>query len=92
MNAACSQAEAVREQPPQGRPPRRRWCAFLLAIVCAAPLRAEVTFTSPELDPSRMDDQGRLVKYWGSIMVNVAGAGLTTTAPPKVSLRRKWIP
>ena len=82
MNAACSQAEAEREQPPQVRPPRRRRCAFLLAIVCAAPLRAEVTFTSPELDPSRMDDQGRLVEDWGSVMVNVAGAGLTTTAPP----------
>ena len=38
-------------------------------------------FTSPGLAPTRMDDQGRLVEDWGSITVNVAGAGLPATAP-----------
>jgi hypothetical protein len=52
----------------------------VLAILVAAQLRAEVTFTSPGLAPTRMDDQGRLVEDWGSITVNVAGAGLPASA------------
>jgi hypothetical protein len=53
----------------------------LLAILFATQLRAEVTFTSPGLAPTRMDDQGSLVEDWGSITVNVAGAGLPATSP-----------
>jgi hypothetical protein len=40
-----------------------------------------ITFTSPGFAPTRMDDQGSLVEDWGSIAVNVAGAGLPASAP-----------
>ena len=53
----------------------------LLGLLFAARLGAEVTFTSPGLAPTRMDDQGRLVEDWGSITVNLAGAGLPANAP-----------
>ena len=59
----------------------RCWWACFLALLFATQLRAEVTFTSPGLAPTRMDDQGRLVEDWGSITVNVAGAGLPASAP-----------
>jgi hypothetical protein len=68
----------------QSRHPHGAWCGGwlgLLAVLFAAQLRADVTFTSPGLAPTRMDDQGRLVEDWGSITVTVAGAGLPTTAP-----------
>jgi len=60
-----------------------RWFA-LGALFFAAQLCAEVTFTSPGLPPTRMDDQGRLVEDWGMIAVKVAGDGLTATAPATV--------
>ncbi|MCX6928533.1 MAG: hypothetical protein NT154_35790, partial [Verrucomicrobia bacterium] len=53
----------------------------MLALLFATGLQADVTFTSPGLAPSRLDDQGRLVEDWGSITVNMAGAGLPSTAP-----------
>jgi hypothetical protein len=81
MNAVASQVEAPSRQPGWVRASRQWWCAFSLAIFCASQLPAEVTLTSPGLDPSRMDDQGRLVEDWGSITVNVTGAGLPTSAP-----------
>jgi hypothetical protein len=70
----------ARCKPRQGQATLRCWWPYLLALLFAAQLRAEVTFTSPGLAPSRMDEQGRLVEDWGSITVNVAGAGLPTTA------------
>ncbi len=60
--------------------PGRRW-ACLLALFFALQLRAEVTFTSPGLPPTRMDDRGRLLEDWGTIAVNVAGSGLPSNAP-----------
>jgi hypothetical protein len=57
-----------------------RW-ACLLSLVVAAQLRAEVTFSSPGLPPTRMDDQGRLVEDWGTISVNVTGTGLPSATP-----------
>lgn len=57
-----------------------RWVC-LLGVLLATGLRAEVAFTSPGLAPTRMDDQGRLVEDWGTIAVNVGGAGLPSTAP-----------
>lgn len=56
----------------------------MLALLFAAHLHAEVSFTSPGLPPTRMDDQGRLVEDWGAIAVNVAGDGLPATAPADV--------
>jgi hypothetical protein len=61
----------------------RRWLC-LLAVLFAAQLRAEVTFTSPGLPPTRMDDQARLVEDWGTIAVNVAGTGVSAGAPATV--------
>ena len=61
-------------------PGRYPW-PCLLALLFAAQLHAEVSFTSPGLPPTRMNDQGSLVEDWGSITVNVAGAGLPATAP-----------
>jgi hypothetical protein len=58
----------------------RCWWACLIAFLLGAQLRAEVTFTSPGLAPTRMDDQGRLVEDWGSITVGVAGPGLPTAS------------
>ena len=55
--------------------------AYLLALFVATALHAEVSFTSPGLPPTRMDDQGRLIEDWGSIAVNVAGTGLPANAP-----------
>src|ERR1035438_794412 len=55
--------------------------ACLLAFLLGAQLHAEVTFTSPGLAPTRMDDQGRLVEDWGSITVSVAGPGLPAATP-----------
>lgn len=52
----------------------------LLGLLFAIRLQAEVSFTSPGLAPTRMDDQGRLVEDWGSVTVNLAGAGLPATA------------
>ena len=45
----------------------------------------EVSFTSPGLPPSRMDDQGRLVEDWGTVAVTLAGAGLPANAPATVA-------
>ncbi len=60
-----------------------RWfCALALLAAVQAP--AEVTFTSPGLAPTRMDDQGRLVEDWGSLSVTLSGAGLPGTAPVTV--------
>lgn len=56
----------------------------LLAILLVTQLHAEVTFTSPGLPPTRMDDQGCLVEDWGKITVKVAGEGLPATAPVEV--------
>ena len=56
----------------------------ILAVLFAIHLPAEVTFTSPGLPATHMDDQGRLVEDWGLIAVGVAGAGLPTTAPTTV--------
>src|ERR1019366_3675553 len=61
-----------------------RWWACLLVLVVASRLQAEVSFTSPGLAPTHMDDQGRLVEDWGSITVNVARTGLPATAPASV--------
>jgi hypothetical protein len=92
MKAASSQSEARHPQP-QPAPcthrgahlPRFRcWCACLLAILIGAQLRGEAPFTSPGFAPTRLDDKGRLVEDWGSITVNVAGAGLPTAAPATV--------
>jgi len=60
--------------------------AGLLGLLLAAYSPAEVTFTSPGLEPTRLDDQGRLVEDWGAIAVKVAGSGLAAASPP--SLRR----
>ncbi len=57
------------------RATRRCHWPCLLALVFAVPLCAEVTFTSPGLPPTHMDDRGRLVEDWGTIAVNVAGSG-----------------
>jgi len=59
---------------------RLRW-ACLTVLCFAGHLCADVTFTSPGLAPTHMDGQGRLVEDWGTIAVNVAGAGLPATAP-----------
>jgi hypothetical protein len=58
--------------------------AGLLLLLLAAALHAEVSFTSPGLAPTRMDDQGRLVEDWGTIAVNLAGAGVPASAPVTV--------
>lgn len=71
-------------QPRQVHTTWHCWQPCLLALLFAARLQAEVTFTSPGLAPTRMDDQGCLVEDWGSITVNVAGAGLPATAPTTV--------
>jgi hypothetical protein len=52
----------------------------LVAVLLAAQAPGEVIINSPGLAPSRMDDQGRLAEDWGTISVNVAGAGLPETA------------
>ncbi len=75
-----SHLERDLEFAPQGQTIWRWWSPGLLALLLVARLQAEVTFTSPGLAPTRMDDQGRLVEDWGSITVNVAGAGLPSTA------------
>ena len=84
MNDASLQSEPRPSQPPQGHTIWRCWWPCLLALLLAARLQAEVTFTSPGLAPTRMDDQGSLVEDWGSITVNVAGTGLPATAPASV--------
>jgi hypothetical protein len=56
----------------------------MLVLLFVSRLQAEVSFTSPGLAPTHMDDQGRLVEDWGSITVNVAGTGLPATAPASV--------
>ena len=62
----------------------RCWWPGLIALLSATGLHGEVTFTSPGLAPTRMDDQGSLVEDWGSITVKVAGTGLPATAPASV--------
>ena len=81
MKEAGSQSD-VRHAPPlrECAAGCRRW-VYLLVVLFATQLRGEVTFTSPGLAPTRMDDQGRLVEDWGAITVNVAGAELPSTAP-----------
>ncbi len=61
----------------------RHWLCWL-AVLSTLQSPAEVSFTSPGLPPTRMDDQGRLSEDWGAIAVNVAGDGLTATAPANV--------
>src|ERR1019366_4957246 len=56
----------------------------LLALLFATRLQAEVTFTSPGLAPTRMDNQGGLVEDWGTLTVNVAGTGWAATVPATV--------
>jgi len=58
--------------------------AGVLALGLAAPLWAEVSFTSPGLPPTRMDDQGRLVEDWGAVAFKLTGAGLPAAPPPAV--------
>ena len=58
----------------------QNWWAYLLPILFCTQLCAEVTFTSPGLPSSRMDDQGRLVEDWGTVAVTLAGAGLPSNA------------
>lgn len=84
MKEASSQFE-VRPRHPRTVPATGccRWSA-LGALFFAAQLCAEVTFTSPGLPPSRMDDQGRLVEDWGTLAVKVAGDGLAATGPATV--------
>lgn len=84
MKEVCSSSEARSSQPRQVHAIWRCWRPCLLALLFAARLQAEVTFTSPGLAPTRMDDQGRLIEDWGSITVNVTGAGLPATAPATV--------
>ena len=84
MKEVSSPSQARRSQPPQGHTTWRCWWLCLLALLFAIRLHAEVTFTSPGLAPTRMDDQGCLVEDWGSITVKVAGAGLPATAPATV--------
>jgi hypothetical protein len=81
MRELSSQSEERHSQSRQVHAISRCWWLCFLTILFAAQLRADVTFTSPGLAPTRMDDQGRLVEDWGSITVTVAGAGLPTTAP-----------
>ena len=81
MREVRSQSEARNSQPRQAHATWRcRW-PWLLAILFATQLRAEVAFTSPGLVPTHMDDQGRLVEDWGTIAVHVAGTGLPSSAP-----------
>jgi hypothetical protein len=58
----------------------RLLCGSLLALVAAIPLRAEPSFTSPGLPPTRMDDQGRLLEDWGAFGVQVEGSSPTSPA------------
>jgi hypothetical protein len=80
MKQVISQSKARRPQTRQVHVSWRSLWLCLLALLFATGLQAEVTFTSPGLAPTRMDDQGRLVEDWGAITVNVAGAGLPATA------------
>lgn len=56
---------------------------LLLALTAVSSVPAAVTFTSPGLAPSRMDDQGRLVEDWGPVELALAGA--QPDAPPRVT-------
>ena len=62
----------------------RCWRPCLLVLVFATQLQAEVAFTSPGLPPTSMNNQGSLVEDWGTLTVNVAGAGLPATVPATV--------
>jgi hypothetical protein len=84
MNEVNLQSEAGRSHARQVRAVRRYWWPCVLALLFATRLQAEVAFTSPGLAPTRMDNQGNLIEDWGSITVNVAGAGLAPTAPATV--------
>jgi hypothetical protein len=84
MKAASSLSEARCLQLKQVHTTWRCWWLCLLALLFAIRLHAEVTFTSPGLAPTRMDDRGCVVEDWGSITVSVTGAGLPTTAPVTV--------
>ena len=84
MKEVSSQSQALSSQTRQVHAIWRSWQPCLLALLFASRLQAEVAFTSPGLAPTRLDDQGCLVEDWGSITVNVAGAGLSTTAPATV--------
>jgi hypothetical protein len=65
-----------------------RLLAILLALLCGLVVGsvalAEVSFTSPGLPPSRMDDQGRLVEDWGAVEIKIVGEGVSDSASPTV--------
>ncbi len=84
MNNATSQQEVPYPQTRRSRTARRLHLTSVLALALAVQLRAEVSFTSPGLAPTRMDDQGRLVEDWGKVAVTVAGAGSPSMAPTTV--------
>lgn len=50
--------------------------ASVLAALAAPVFAADVSFTSPGLPPSRMDEQGGLVEDWGRLTVTFRGEGL----------------
>ncbi len=73
-------------------PPRQvrttwHWLPGLLGLLFASRLHAEVAFTSPGLVPTRMNDQGSLVEDWGTLTVNLSGAGLPATSASVQSLK-----
>lgn len=81
MRESSLQSEGRCTQSRQANAIWRCGWACLLAYLLGVQLHAEVTFTSPGLAPTRMDDQGRLVEDWGSITVSVAGPGLPAATP-----------
>jgi hypothetical protein len=84
MKQGISHSKAPHSQPTPARAKWRSLWFCLPALAFATALQAEVTFNSPGLGATRMDDQGRLVEDWGTITVTVAGTGLSATAPAKV--------
>jgi hypothetical protein len=86
MNVVSASTTLRNSSTPQRRAICLRWWLCLVAVLLTTQLRAEVSFTSPGLPPTRMDDQGRLLEDWGSITVTVAGAGLPSTAPATLQI------
>lgn len=56
----------------------------LLSLLLLPDLSAQVTFNSPGFAPSRMDDLGRLVTDWGTVSLDLSGAGLSEAVPAMV--------
>src|SRR5664279_590487 len=88
MNEISTQSMVRGSQARLGRQTWRCLGLCMLVLLFVSRLQAEVSFTSPGLAPTHMDDQGRLVEDWGSITVNVAGTGLPATAPASVQSTR----